>query len=204
MADLTDVANALVGVIANIVYPNGTANPSITNADVLVYQGWPNSAELTSALAAGKVHISVFGKSNDRVTSTAMGDAEWQEDGINVTDGTGISSREIRRQTRAYQVTVWANCFEHRDPIAAQIDTALADVTRLTFSDGSKGVMSYVSSFNDDSEQKQGIYRRDFIYDVNYATIEKVTDYIVKEFDINVTVGYQDDDQKAVIAAQLT
>ena len=36
MADISDVSAALVTTIAGIVYPNGTSQPSITGAPVLV------------------------------------------------------------------------------------------------------------------------------------------------------------------------
>ena len=75
MADITDVSNALVTVIAGIVYPNGTSQPSITGVPVLVYQGWPDAVQLRADLAAGKVHVSVYPQPNMlRIVDSAKSD----------------------------------------------------------------------------------------------------------------------------------
>jgi hypothetical protein len=187
MADITEVGQALVAAIALAAYPNGTAQPSVGNCPILVYQGWPNPQQLEADVQTGKVHISVFPRPGDRVTSVMLGDTEWLEQS---NDGTqGVSIREIRRQTRTFQITVWASCFDRRDPVAKAIDSALAAVTRLTLADGSQGVMTYVNSTQDDDQQKQGIYRRDLFYSVNYATTQTEADYAVKHTQTNVSVG---------------
>jgi hypothetical protein len=183
MADLTDVANALVTAIAAAAYPSGTAQPSVGNVPILVYQGWPNPAALTADLLAGKVHINVFPRPNDRVTSLSMGDDGWVETTNNGVTGTSI--REVRRQTRTFQITLWANCYDHRDPVASAIDSALAVMTRLVMPDTTQAIASYLHSTQDDDSQKQGVYRRDFFFDVNYATTQVETEYAVKEIDLN-------------------
>ncbi|MGC8703721.1 MAG: hypothetical protein ACP5RV_12450 [Thiomonas sp.] len=66
MADLTDVQSALVGVIAQTVYPNGTAQPSAVGAPVRVFPGWPLPQQLDADMAAGTVQISVFGTAISR------------------------------------------------------------------------------------------------------------------------------------------
>lgn len=185
MADVTDAGNALVQIIAAIVYPNGTAQPSITGVPVLIYQGWPIEQTLAADLKAGKVHVSVFPSPNDKVSSVVHGDGEWQEVTNNGT--TGISVRELRRQTRNFQITVWASCFDARDPLAGAIDAGLAAVSRITLPDGSQALVSYVNSRQVDDQQRAGIYRRDLFYAVNYATIQTETDYAVLHNTTNVT-----------------
>ena len=187
MADLTEVGQALVDAIALAAYPNGTDQPSVGNCPILVYQGWPNPQKLEADLPAGKVHISVFPRPDDRVTSVMMGDTDWEEQS---NDGTqGVSIREIRRQTRAFQITVWASCFERRDPVAKAVDTALALVTRLELPDCSQAILSYTTSTQDDNQQKLGIYRRDLFYAVNYATTQSVANYTVKQIQTNISTG---------------
>lgn len=184
MADITEVAQALVDALAQAAYPNGTVQPSVGNCPILIYQGWPVPQQLEADLQNGKVHISVFPRPGDKVTSVTAGDGDWQEQS---NDGTqGVSIREIRRQTRHFQITVWASCFDRRDPVAKAIDSALAAVTRLTLADGSQGVMTYVNSTQDDDRQKNGVYRRDMFYAVNYATTQIETNYAVKETDVSV------------------
>lgn len=251
MADITDVSNALVTVIAGIVYPNGTSQPSITGAPVLVYQGWPDAVQLRADLAAGKVHVSVYPQPNMlRVVDSAMSDWSTPSAPVNtitltlsgqtvtvggtvsapqnaalVVDnkayvyavqagdtltsiatalaalvnadqsataagavvtipgakyisprvgGQGVAVRETRRQEQGYQITVWANCFDQRDPIAAAIDSALSGIPHLTLADQS-AALRFKSSRQDDSQQKEGIYRRDLMYAVEFSTFASQT-----------------------------
>lgn len=68
MADLTDALNAVVGLLAQALYPNGTAQPSATGDPVVIYPGWPQASQLDKDLSGfsngqgGRVHISVFAK----------------------------------------------------------------------------------------------------------------------------------------------
>lgn len=251
MADITDVSSALVTVIAGIVYPNGTSQPSITGAPVLVYQGWPDSGQLRTDLAAGKIHVSVFPQPNMlRTIDSAMSDWSTPSAPVNtvtltlsgqtvtvggtvstpqnaalVVDnkayvyavqagdtlasiatalaalvnvdqtataagavvtipgakyisprvgGQGVAVRQTRRQEQGYQITVWANCFDQRDPIAAAIDSALSGTPHLTLADQS-ATLRFKNSRQDDSQQKEGIYRRDLFYAVEFSTFQSQT-----------------------------
>lgn len=68
MADLTDALNAVVGLLAQALYPNGTSEPSATGDPVVIYPGWPQASQLDKDLSGfangqgGRVHISVFAK----------------------------------------------------------------------------------------------------------------------------------------------
>ncbi len=181
MADLSEVGDALVAVIAQAAYPNGTAQASVGGCPILIYQGWPQPQQLEDDLRAGKVHISVFPRLGDRVTSAA---SDWQEQS---NDGeAGVSIRELRCQTRSFQITVWAGCFKPRDRVASAIDSTLAGVSRLALADGAQGVMNYEHSAQDDNQQKLGIYRRDLIYAINYPTMQGAANYAIKQIDIHV------------------
>jgi hypothetical protein len=76
MADVSDIESVLVTTIAQLVYPNGTGNPSVANAPCKVYRGWPIPANLDSDLAAGKINISVFPQSVEQRTTKYPRD--WQ------------------------------------------------------------------------------------------------------------------------------
>lgn len=73
MADISDVMNLMVGQIAAVVYPNGTASPSIVNAAVKVYPGWPVPNVLDTDLGANGIHISVYPLTTERKLSVEMG-----------------------------------------------------------------------------------------------------------------------------------
>lgn len=74
MADLIDVGNALVSLIAQTLYPNGTGQPSVTGVPTVAYVGWPNAANLDADLAgiaggSGKIHVTVFPTQIERNTT---------------------------------------------------------------------------------------------------------------------------------------
>jgi hypothetical protein len=60
MADQSDVENALVAIIANALYPDGTAAPSAIGNLCRVYRGLPSAPALDADLASGNVNISVL------------------------------------------------------------------------------------------------------------------------------------------------
>jgi hypothetical protein len=60
VADTSDVEQVFVELVENVVYPNGTSQPSIVNAGVKIYRGWPVSANLDADLLAGVANISIF------------------------------------------------------------------------------------------------------------------------------------------------
>ena len=70
MAELSDVYNAVVALVAGALYPNGTTQPSAITAGVKIYPRWPNSTELDADLRAGLVHVTIYPPPNmERVTT---------------------------------------------------------------------------------------------------------------------------------------
>lgn len=59
MADQADVETALAAIVANALYPNGTAAPSAVGCTCRVYRGLPTSPTLGADLAAGVLHVTV-------------------------------------------------------------------------------------------------------------------------------------------------
>lgn len=80
--------------------------------------------------------------------------------------------RELRRQRKGFQITAWGNCFDVRDRLGMAIDQALGPLVRATLPDGSMAVFHYQNSRQDDTQQKQRIYRRDVIYGIDYSTTQ--------------------------------
>ena len=77
MADISDVSNTLVGLIAGALYPNGTGQASAVGASCRVGSGWPSKAQLDPDLAHGIVNVSVYPTSIEHKTSRYM--PQWQE-----------------------------------------------------------------------------------------------------------------------------
>src|ERR1700722_1667350 len=75
MSDISDVLVMLANTVSAVLYPNGTTNmdgtnkPSIVGSDIVIYPGWPASDNLDKDLLAGKAHVSVFPKGDDRNTT---------------------------------------------------------------------------------------------------------------------------------------
>ena len=184
MADLSDAGNALVTTIASILYPQGSAAPSLTGDRLLVYQGTPDAVTLASDLAAGTIHVSVFPRPGDKVTWVSHADEHWEQIGTS-----GAAVLELRRQTRLFAITVWAGSYARRDAAAAAIDAGLAALSRLSLTDGSVAVMTYDGSAQDDDQQEAGIYRRNLVYALNYATTQQQTLTAIAKTVTNVTPG---------------
>jgi hypothetical protein len=70
MATSRDVQNNIATLIDAVIYPNGHAQPSITNTLVKISVGWPISEQLDIDLANGNSQISIFtyGKSGKNTT----------------------------------------------------------------------------------------------------------------------------------------
>jgi len=251
MADVVDVMSALVAAMAQVIYPNGTAQPSVTGLATVIYAGWPQSSQLDKDLAAfntggGRVHVTVYAtgteknttrystdwlqltqpaqtvtlvvagqtitvggtvsvpqntailvnglpytyavQANDTLTTIATALAVQIPGASNTgpvitlpatariqagrVGGAGTMFREVRRQQRAVQLTIWADTPAHREATAQAIDVALAATEFVTLSDQTAARIIYQSSRLDDGTQKANLYRRDLIYSVEYATTQ--------------------------------
>jgi hypothetical protein len=250
MADMTDVADALVGIIVAAVYPFGTGQPPVGGVPAKIYQGWPEPQALKADLAKKIAHVTVFPSANLKITTRRF--AEWQQltapaptltaaaAGTSITLGgaatlpqavclivdgrdfayglqqgdtlasiaatlaalvnavqpasaagpvvsipgarsvlarvvaNGTSAKEVAREQRVF--TVWADCFDHREPLAIVITPPLADLTHLSMPDGTDAMCEYGGSQQIDTEQMQGIFRRDISVSIDYGTIVTRTD----------------------------
>lgn len=84
----------------------------------------------------------------------------------------GKSIREIGRQKRLFQITIWAPTPDTRKPLASALDAALRNTAFLTMPDGSAARVEYFDSPMTDNLSKSRLYRRDLRYFVEYATTE--------------------------------
>ena len=81
MADVSDVCNTLVGIIAGTLYPNGTGNASINGVPARVFYGWPIPETLQADLAAGTCQVSIYPRADERNTSRYP--TAWQTTVVN-------------------------------------------------------------------------------------------------------------------------
>ncbi|MFO0906781.1 MAG: hypothetical protein U0835_00175 [Isosphaeraceae bacterium] len=87
--------------------------------------------------------------------------------------GVGATIREVRRQRRTFAITFWCPDPAVRDAIAAAVDAALADIDFLALPDGTAGRLLYERSKVSDRVEREGVYRRDLFYSVEYATTDR-------------------------------
>ncbi|MBI1214122.1 MAG: hypothetical protein GC190_21885 [Alphaproteobacteria bacterium] len=76
---------------------------------------------------------------------------------------------EVQRQV---VVSIWSPSIANRDTIAKALDVPLRKVRFLTLADLTKCRLHHQASRLDDSDQKAGIFRRDFTYLVEYAVVD--------------------------------
>jgi len=86
--------------------------------------------------------------------------------------GVGTIIRETKRQKRGFQITCWCPNPALRDLIVPPIDTTLADIEFLSLPDGTGGRLLYERSSVSDRVEREGLYRRDLFYSVEYATTD--------------------------------
>lgn len=259
MADVTDVADALVAIVAAAIYPNGIGQASAAGVACKIYQGWPQPPELDADLAqsVNKVHVSVYPRDDEKhvdqypnsaqtitvnpatLTATISGQQitiggavpsptfyahnvslfvsgkyyvyAAQNTDTAITIATALTAllvvdfasavnagavitlpaiaritaarvgtigqqyREIKRQERGFQITVWANGYAPRKAVASIIDQTIALTQLITLVDGYAGRLRYRSSPMSDALEKTRIYRRDFFVTVEYPTTQLIT-----------------------------
>lgn len=82
----------------------------------------------------------------------------------------GTVWQELKRQERCWMITLWCPTPAMRDVAAPIIDIALCKAEKLLLSDGSGARMVYERGDSSDERQLLNIYRRDFLYRVEYGT----------------------------------
>lgn len=89
-----------------------------------------------------------------------------------------------RQQDQGIRVTVWAQTPQVRDGVSAIIDAGIANLRdangnlteRFTIKPGENGWIRYLRTGADDKAVRDGVWRRDLFYNVQYATTAIETD----------------------------
>jgi hypothetical protein len=117
MADLSDVENALVSVIASGIYPNGTSAPSTIGVGTKIRRGWPVSQQLDLDLAAGLVNITVYPMRN-AVRNTTRFERKWVSQPVFASLAVSVDGN----------VVTWSGI-----PAAGQVTSVLYDLGTYTY-----------------------------------------------------------------------
>lgn len=190
----------------NSSYTLGVAGQAITVGGAV--QTPPYSAQNLVALIGGKPYLvqSVGGETTAGLASTLgaliaadlpgttiVGSVITLPAGARITavmvGTTGQGINEIGRQEREFQITIWSPNPADRDAIAKAIDPALRLANILTLADGSGANSTYKGSPFNDFDQKQGIFRRDLIYAVDYGTTQMQSETQIVETQLGIAPG---------------
>lgn len=123
---------------------------------------------IATALAA-LIAVHIPGTTSAGAVITLPGTARISAARVGVT---GTMIREVRRQERLFQVSIWTDALDHRDAVARPLDVALAATQFLTLTDQTAARVIYKGSTVTDQYQKDKLYRRDLLYTVEYATTQ--------------------------------
>lgn len=93
--------------------------------------------------------------------------------------GAAVMGKVTHRQRHAVMVTVWAPNRVVRNQLASAIDNVIKQNIRVSMPDTSQAIVCYSRTNTSDDQQAESIYRRDLIYDVEYATVFQFPGYVI-------------------------
>lgn len=148
------VGGTILAGEAAVVTVNGTPySYGVTASDTLNSVAAGLAALIPAATASGAVVTITNAHALTGMVSTA-----------------GTSIKEVGRQERVIQVTIWAPDPTKRTTVAKAIDAAMRQQYRITLADDTVAHVSYRGSPITDMLSKQRLFRRDLLYGVEYAT----------------------------------
>jgi len=93
--------------------------------------------------------------------------------------GKGVMGKVTWRQRHDIMVTTWAHNHAVRKTLADAVDNYIKQNIRVTLPDTSQAIIRYSRTNISDEQQVQTIYRRDLIYQVEYATVQQFPGYVI-------------------------
>lgn len=100
--------------------------------------------------------------------------------------GQAVMGKVTHRQCHSIMVTVWAPNVAVRAALAKAVDGLIKQSNKVTLSDGSQALVIYSRTNTIDEDQTKGIYRRDLIYDVEYATVQQFPGYTITSTQVSI------------------
>ncbi len=167
-----------------------TAMPGISVAvsgNAATFSGTPNEGDLAGLLVddATYVYQAAVGDSAALVAA-ALADLVrqnricWLQDvTVTIPGAASLVARtlalqptttEWSRQEQGFRIAVWSPTPAIRDAACSALGSALAQIAFLTLADGTGGRLRFRNTASFDDGQDAGVYRRDLVYDVEYAT----------------------------------
>jgi hypothetical protein len=163
MATVNNIQDAIVALIA-------ATKPD--DISVIYHPGKPFPEDLETCMANSVTDVSVFPLPTGRRIKKFLNN---EPKIVSLTDDDAVVQTEVARKIRWFQIEVFSNNFEDRDTVGFAIELALEQTNFLSFSDFSEGRIQSVSETEDDSQQKEDVYRRVYVYSVEYAVVKNET-----------------------------
>lgn len=113
--------------------------------------------------------------------------------------GVATLGKVIHRQRHAIMVSVWAPNDAVRTAAASAADIALKENIKIAMPDTSQCILRYLRTMSSDQQEKAMIYRRDLIYDVEFATVQQFPGYVITSTKTSIS-----DPNNAAIANAIT
>jgi hypothetical protein len=167
---------------------------SVVNG-VINVSGTPATGEYLTVIADRAYAYSTSGVSASAIIATLAADFSANYTGVGSTGstltipykfalavrqgGVGIQGKVIHRQRHHVMVSTWAPNHTTRTALCNAIDIALKSNIKVTMPDTSQALVIYNRTNVIDDHQMATIYRRDLVYEVEYATVEQFPAYVV-------------------------
>ena len=101
----------------------------------------------------------------------------------------GTLAKVTHRQRQAITIIVWAPDYRSRIALAAAIDVLIKENLIITMPDTSQCKLTYNRTSVSDDLQLHTIYRRDLVYDAEYATLQQFPGYVITSATFNIQGG---------------
>jgi len=95
--------------------------------------------------------------------------------------------QEIGRQAQVFMIVIWAPTELLRDAAGHALELAFKQQPRITMPDNTWSRLLYRGVTQTDGSEKQQIYRRNLLYEVEYALTQPVTENTVTHLGVNIT-----------------
>ena len=154
----------------------------VIDGAVVCSQGGATTAQILAALATQAQSSGYPGATATATTLTIPFGHEL----VVRQGGTAILGKATHRQRQSIMVTVWAPNQATRTTLAKAIDNLIKQTIKVSMPDTSQAIVLYNRTNVIDEEQSKTIYRRDLIYDVEYATVEQFTGYVITSTQVSI------------------
>lgn len=171
--------------------------------NVITVSGQPNAGEYLTLICDGAFVFSQTGASTAALLAAIATAAQVQyptasSTATTLTVPTGHSlvvrqggvatlGKVTHRQRQSVMVSVWSPTQAARATLAKAVDGALKQNIKVAMPDTSQALVIYSRTNVLDDRQATAIYRRDLIYDVEYATVFQFPGYVVTT--VNTTIN---------------